>query len=84
VITGEGFLDPESFDGKVVGGVADLATRAGRPVAAVVGEVLDGFTAPITACSLVERVGRERALHDTLAALEEVAGVALAALAAER
>jgi glycerate kinase len=84
VITGEGFLDPESFDGKVVGGVADLATRAGRPVAAVVGEILDGFAAPITACSLVELVGRERALHDTLAALEEVAGVALAALATEQ
>jgi glycerate kinase len=37
VITGEGFLDPESFDGKVVGGVAALAARAGRPVVAVVG-----------------------------------------------
>jgi glycerate kinase len=81
VITGEGFLDPESFDGKVVGGVAALAARAGRPVVAVVGEILDGFTAPIPACSLVERVGRERALHDTLGALEDVAAAVVRQLA---
>ena len=31
VITGEGFIDAESFDGKVVGGVVDLAAAARRP-----------------------------------------------------
>jgi hypothetical protein len=48
---------------------------------AVVGEILDGFTAPIPACSLVERVGRERALHDTLGALEDVAAAVVRQLA---
>ena len=46
VVTGEGFLDEESFEGKVVGGVATMAARAGRPVVAIVGEVLDGVTLP--------------------------------------
>ena len=40
VVTGEGFLDAESFDGKVVGGVADLAAALGVPCLAVVGEVV--------------------------------------------
>ena len=35
VITGEGHLDKESFNGKVVGGVADIAARHGVPVVAV-------------------------------------------------
>jgi glycerate 2-kinase len=34
VITGEGFLDEQSFEGKVVGGVAELAASLGVPVLA--------------------------------------------------
>jgi glycerate kinase len=78
VVTGEGFLDAESFDGKVVGGVAELATSVGVPVLAVVGEVFDGVEDRIRAVSLVERVGRDRALHDTVAAVTEVVTVELA------
>ena len=37
VVTGEGRLDATSFDGKVVGGVAQLARAAGVPVLAIVG-----------------------------------------------
>ncbi len=37
VVTGEGFLDAQSFEGKVVGGVAGLAAEAGVPVVAIVG-----------------------------------------------
>jgi glycerate kinase len=79
VVTGEGFLDDESFDGKVVGGVLALARRAQRPVLAVVGEVLDGVTLPdgITVVSLVERCGRTAALEHTTAAIEEVVQAAL-------
>ena len=40
VITGEGFLDAESFDGKTVGGVAGLAAQLDIPVLAVVGRLL--------------------------------------------
>ena len=39
VITGEGQLDITSFEGKVVGGVAQLAHENGVPVAAIVGRV---------------------------------------------
>ena len=45
VITGEGFLDAESFDGKVVGGVAELAAQLGVPVLAVAGDCFDGARA---------------------------------------
>ena len=45
VVTGEGFLDAESFDGKVVGGVAELASAFDVPVVAVVGESFDGADA---------------------------------------
>jgi glycerate 2-kinase len=73
VVTGEGFLDEESFDGKVVGGVLSLAGRVGRPVLAVVGEVLDGVTVPagMRVVSLVERGGRAAALEQTADAIEE-------------
>jgi glycerate kinase len=72
VVTGEGFLDEESFDGKVVGGVLSLAASSGRPVLAVVGEVLDGVELPdgLRVVSLVERCGREAALERTGPAIE--------------
>ncbi len=75
VVTGEGFLDDESFDGKVVGGVLELAAEAGVPALVVVGEVLDGVAVPdlggpVEVVSLVERFGRERALSDTAACVE--------------
>ena len=41
VITGEGFLDEQSFEGKVVGGVAALAEALGVPVVAIAGQVYD-------------------------------------------
>ena len=72
VITGEGFLDQESFDGKVVGGVAELAAAFGVPVVAVVGRVLDGVGDRIEAVSLVERFGEERAIAETTQCVEEV------------
>jgi glycerate kinase len=72
VITGEGFLDEESFDGKVVGGVAELAAAYGVPVVAVVGRVLDEVHDRIETISLVERFGEQRAMADTAACVEEV------------
>ena len=39
VVTGEGALDAESFNGKVVGGVTDLASRYGIPVVVLVGTI---------------------------------------------
>jgi glycerate kinase len=83
VVTAEGFLDEQSFDGKVVGGVAEMAASLGVPCVAVVGEVIDGFEQPEThgveVVSLVARFGEDRARNDTVACIESVVGELLAA-----
>jgi glycerate kinase len=71
VITGEGFLDEQSFDGKVVGGMAELAAEAGVPVVAIAGQVFDEVDARIEAVSLVERFGEDKAITDTVASIEQ-------------
>src|SRR5688572_21318386 len=72
VVTGEGFLDEQSFAGKVVGGVAELAREAGVPVVVVAGDVVGDAAARIDGevLSLVERFGRERSFSDTLGCIE--------------
>jgi glycerate 2-kinase len=79
VLTGEGSLDPQTFTGKVVAGVASMAAPAGVPCVALAGRVevgarelraagLDG------AYGMVEMVGLEAALGrpaESLAALAE-------------
>jgi len=77
VITGEGFLDDESFDGKVVGGVVEMARELRTPVVAVVGECVEDQPGRVPVVSLVESFGRERALGDTLACLRSAAAIAL-------
>jgi glycerate kinase len=72
VVTGEGFLDEQSFEGKVVGGVAELAADVGVPVLAVAGEVFDGCEKRVPTVSLTARFGAERAHQDTEACIEEV------------
>jgi glycerate kinase len=84
VVTGEGFLDEQSFDGKVVGGVLDRATEACVPVLAVAGEVFDDVGQRLHAVSLVERFGEERSRTDTVACVEEVVAEALAKLTKKR
>jgi glycerate kinase len=77
VVTGEGFVDAQSFDGKVVGGVAALAAAANVPVIVVAGEVFDDACAPMPVLSLVERFGRERALADAAGCVEEAVAACL-------
>ena len=72
VITGEGFLDAESFEGKVVGGVAAMAAELDIPVLAVAGRCFDGADALIDAVSLVDRFGEEQAMTEPLAGIEQV------------
>lgn len=74
VITGEGFLDATSFDGKVVGGILELADEFEVPVLAIAGRVFDGVDDRIDAIDLTERFGAERSLHDTLACIGEAVG----------
>jgi glycerate kinase len=69
VVTGEGFVDEHSFEGKVVGGVLDLAAEAGVPALVVAGQVFERAAAA-TFVSLVERFGEERAMADTAACIE--------------
>jgi len=78
VITGEGRLDPTSFDGKVVGGVASLAAAAGVKAVAIVGRADDGTASPIPVVSLVDRYGEQRAMHDTVECITLAAGELLA------
>ena len=82
VVTAEGFLDEQSFDGKVVGGVLELAVTNGVPALAVVGEVVEGVTLPagLTVISLVERYGDDRARTDTLACIEDAVTAHLASI----
>jgi glycerate 2-kinase len=88
VITGEGFLDEQSFEGKVVGGVADMAAAAGVPCVAVVGEVVPdlpgGICEGLDVVSLVARFGDDRARDDTVACIEEAVADLLAARVAGR
>lgn len=82
VVTGEGLLDEASFDGKVVGGMLELAAEFEVPVLVVAGEVLDDVLdgplgaertagVDVTVVSLVERFGRERALADVAGCVAE-------------
>ena len=82
VVTAEGFLDEQSFDGKVVGGVHAIASAVGVPVLAVVGEVVDGVRLPdgLTVISLVERFGDERARGATLRCIREAVAAHLESL----
>ena len=82
VVTGEGTLDAESFEGKAVGGVVDLAAAAGVPVLIVAGEVVAGelpaLPTSVRVVSLVARFGRDRALADATGCVEEVVRAGLA------
>jgi len=85
VVTAEGFLDAESFNGKVVGGVCSLAAAAGVPVLIVAGGVdrnldvtsllPDGHNVKIV--SLTQEFGREAAYSDPASAIAQVVTKAL-------
>ncbi len=78
VVTGEGFLDEQSFEGKVVGGVAEMAADLGVPVLAIAGAVYDGVDDRIPAVSLTARAGAERSRADVEGLVEEVVAEHLA------
>jgi glycerate 2-kinase len=70
VVTGEGYLDQQSFAGKAVGGVARLAGEAGVPVLVIVGDAEPGT--PISFVSMVERFGRDRSFANPGPCITEV------------
>lgn len=65
-VTGEGYLDAESFNGKVVGGVAGWAGEVDVPVLAIVGDRDPDVEAPpgIEVVCLAERYGIDRAMAE--------------------
>lgn len=82
VITGEGFLDEQSFHGKVVGGVQALCRDRGLRVAAIVGDADPAMADRIEHRRLVADHGEERALHEPLWCIEHSADLLLRDLAA--
>jgi glycerate kinase len=79
-VTGEGHLDPPSFEGKVPGGILTLA-KGRCPVLCIVGaadkELLRAPPPGFEIVSLTERFGATRAHHETSALITEVTRVAL-------
>ena len=80
VITGEGYLDDETFNGKVVGGVANWAATEDVPVLAIVGARDKSVEIPshVEVVALSERFGEEASWSRTVALAAEVAVGALA------
>ena len=70
VIGGEGQLDPATFQGKVVGGLADLCRAAEVPLLVVAGQVEGDGADGVEVLSLTELFG-ERAMAEPLACIAE-------------
>jgi len=79
VVTGEGFLDAQSAEGKVVGGVVGLAQACGVRVAMIVGDAESdhGFTDEVI--SLTDRFGHTAAMSRTAELIESSAAELLRA-----
>lgn len=73
VITGEGYLDEQSFEGKVVGGVLTLARLAHRASRVIVGNGEPELSDRVHAVRLVERYGEADAFHRTAWCIEQAA-----------
>ena len=76
VITGEGFLDEQSFAGKVVGGMQGLAELKNKRFAAIVGDAdpdLDRGLVNFPVANLVSMYGEDEAKQRTLRAIENAA-----------
>ena len=73
VITGEGHLDTQSFDGKVVGGVAAIAAEHGVPVVVICGVADDDVADRLLTHQLVTIVGEDEAFSRPIASITKVA-----------
>jgi glycerate 2-kinase len=82
VITGEGHLDEQSFEGKVVGGVLGVCVRYGVPVGAVVGIADDDVRDRIPFVALADEFGEERSLREPLWCIERATGPLISRLLA--
>ena len=85
VVTGEGFLDEQSLQGKVVGGLVELCAEFSKPLLVVVGEVLPEVASGrlgrhVEVVSLSDRFGPDRSLADPVGSAAAVVKEHLTAL----
>lgn len=77
VITGEGFIDEQSFEGKVVGSMCDLAHDANVPAMSICGDVADDLAEEFIRLaqphSLVQKFGEAEATTAPLQCIEQLA-----------
>ena len=73
IITGEGFMDSESFAGKVVGSMSELAVERKIPIAAICGDIHPDVQSRMYSISLVETFGRDEAMSQPLTYIEQAA-----------
>jgi glycerate kinase len=80
IISGEGFVDEESFNGKVVGGMQELASNFGKPFGVICGNIDAPVAHRITHVSLVNQFGEHDAFNATATCIERATSVLLAQL----
>ena len=73
VVSGEGFLDAQSFDGKVVGSMFDLACVKEKRFAAIVGDADDNLATSFPIANLTDLYGIDEAMKRTLYSIEQAA-----------
>ena len=78
IITGEGYLDNESFDGKVVGGVQQLAQQFNKPVVVICGGADVDAQQRIDSFSLIENFGESESFSQPLMCVEKAAATIVA------
>ncbi len=71
IITGEGFMDRESFAGKVVGSMVELAREHEIGIAAICGDIHPDVSGRIKAISLVETYGQQESMSQPLHCIEQ-------------
>lgn len=71
VITGEGFMDEETFEGKAVGGVKEMAADSNTPVVAICGDIHETARSRMEAVSLVDIFGEQQAFTQPLHCIEQ-------------
>ena len=71
IITGEGHLDAQSFEGKVVGGIERLAAERNLPVVVICGVADDEVANRLPTYSLSDRYGIEAATSQTKRLISE-------------
>ena len=82
VVTGEGCLDDQSFAGKAVGGVVELAEESGTPVLIVAGQIADVpddlAERGVSTVAISDVCGIDRAFEDPAGCIAEVVRAHLA------